>query len=217
NAARLGAAATVAAGGEPPGEDVLAAVDLPVRVEATGTGGDLSPAAYFGPGMGLLFLFLSVGVVARDLLAERRTGVLDRVRAAPVRDATIVAGKAVSVVVIGTTSLAVIWAATSLALGAAWGDPAGVALLIVTAALAVAGVAGLIAGLARTDQSAETLTTVVAFVFALIGGAFIPPGSLPDALRHLSVLTPTGWALRGFAELAAGGGGAADVLPHAAV
>src|SRR5690606_26205451 len=92
NAARLGAAATVAAGGEPPGEDVLAAVDLPVRVEATGTGGDLSPAAYFGPGMGLLFLFLSVGVVARDLLAERRTGVLDRVRAAPVRDATIVAG-----------------------------------------------------------------------------------------------------------------------------
>lgn len=216
NAARLGAAATVAAGGELPSPDDLAAVELPVRVDATGTGGDVSPAAYFGPGMGLLFLFLSVGVVARDLLADRRTRLLDRIRAGPVRDGAIVAGKGLSVLTIGTTSLLVIWAVTSLALGADWGDPAGVTLLIVASAVAVAGIAGLIAAVARSEQSAETLTTVVAFVFAMIGGAFIPPGSLPDALQRLSLLTPTGWALQGFADLSAGGGDVADVVPHVA-
>jgi len=217
NAARLAAATTVAGGGRVPSDDVLAGIELPVQIRTTGSGGDVSPAAYFGPAMGLLFLFLSVGAISRDLLTEKRIGLLDRVRAGPVHAATIVAGKGLSVVIIGATSLCVIWLATSLALGADWGDPIGVVLLIVAAALAVAGIAGLIAGVARTEQSADALATLVAFVFALVGGAFIPPGDMPDALARLSLLTPTGWALRGFAELSAGSGGVADVVPHVLV
>ena len=110
-----------------------------------------------------------------------------------------------------------IWAVTSLVLGADWGDPLGVVLLIVAAALAVAGIAGFIAGVARTEQSADSLATAVAFVFALLGGAFIPPGDLPDTLARLTVLTPTGVALRGFAELSAGGGDAVSVVPEVLV
>jgi ABC-2 type transport system permease protein len=117
-------------------------------------------------------------------------------------------------VVVGMSSLFVIWAVTSLALGADWGDPVGVVLLIVAAALVVAGVAGLIAGVARTEQAADSLATAVAFVFALLGGAFIPPGNLPDALQQLTVLTPTGLALRGFAELSAGEGDVASIAPY---
>jgi ABC-2 type transport system permease protein len=217
NAARLAAAIALATGGSMPSSESLTAIELPVQIDTTGTGGDVSPAAYFGPAMGLLFLFLSVGVIARDLLTEKRIGLLDRVRAGPVRDAAILTGKGASAVVIGTTSLLVIWAVTALALGADWGDPLGVVLLVLAAALAVAGIAGLIAGIARTEQSADTLATVAAFVFALIGGAFIPPGQMPDALQRLSLLTPTGWALRGFAELSAGGGGVADIVPHVLV
>ena len=217
NAARLAVTAAVASGGDVPSAGALAGVELPVQVESTGSGGDISPAAYFGPAMGLLFLFLSVGVAARDLLADRRTGLLDRIRAGPVSDTAIIGGKGVSVVLIGVTSLAVIWAVTTFGMGADWGDPAGVALLVLASALAVGGIAGFVAGVARSEQSADTLTTVVAFVFALLGGAFIPPGDLPGALQGLSLLTPTGWALQGFAELSAGGGGVADVGPHVLV
>ena len=216
NAARLAAATSTALGGPVPSDDDLASIDLPVQVEATGTGGDVSPAAYFGPSMGLLFLFLSVSAISRDLLMERRIGLLDRVRAAPVRDAALLAGKGASVVVTGVSSLTVICLVTSLALGADWGDPFGVALLIVAAALAVAGIAGLIAALARTEQAADSLATAVAFVFALLGGAFIPLGDMPDALQRLSLFTPTGVALRGFAELSAGGGDTASVVPYVA-
>jgi ABC-2 type transport system permease protein len=214
NAARLAAARSAALGGPVPGAETLAAIDLPVQVETTGTGGDVSPAAYFGPSMGLLFLFLSVSAIARDLLEEKRIGLLDRVRAGPVGDAAILAGKGAGVVVVGMSSLFVIWAVTSLALGADWGDPVGVVLLIVAAALVVAGVAGLIAGVARTEQAADSLATAVAFVFALLGGAFIPPGNLPDALQQLTVLTPTGLALRGFAELSAGEGDVTSIAPY---
>jgi ABC-2 type transport system permease protein len=214
NAARLAAATAVAMGAPAPGPEALGGIDLPVQVDMQGSGGDVSPATYFGPSMGLFFLFLSLGVVARDLLAEKRVGLLDRLRAGPVRDAAILAGKGLSVVVVGTTSLLVIWAVTALALGADWGDPVGVVLLIAASALAVAGLAGLVASLARTEQSAETLATVVAFVFAMVGGSFIPLGDLPEGLRRLSLLTPNGWAMRGFAELSAGGGDVSDIVPH---
>jgi ABC-2 type transport system permease protein len=217
NAARLGAATATATGGAVPSDEALAGIELPVQIDTTGTGGEASPAAYFGPAMGLLFLFLSVGAVARDLLTEKRIGLLDRLRAGPVSDTAILAGKGASVLAIGTTSLLVIWAVTSLALGADWGDPVGVVVLVVAAALAVAGIAGLIAGVARTERAADTLASVVAFVFAIIGGAFIPLGELPTALQRLALLTPTGWALRGFAELSAGRGGVADIVPHALV
>jgi ABC-2 type transport system permease protein len=214
DAARLAVATSGVLGTPPPDADALAAIDLPVAVDVTGTGGDVSPAAYFGPAMGLLFLFLSVGVMARDLLVEERTRLIDRLRAGPVGDGAILVGKGVSVLAIGVSSLLVIWAVTSRALGADWGDPLGVLVLIVAAALAVAGIAGLIAAVARTEQQADTLATTLAFVFALVGGAFIPPGLMPAALRALSLFTPTGAALHGFAELSAGEGTLVDVVPY---
>jgi ABC-2 type transport system permease protein len=214
DAARLAVATSGVLGTPPPDADALAAIDLPVTVDVTGTGGDVSPAAYFGPAMGLLFLFLSVGVMARDLLVDERTRLIDRLRAGPVGDSAILVGKGVSVLAIGVSSLLVIWAVTSLALDADWGDPLGVLVLIVAAALAVAGIAGLIAAVARTEQQADTLATTLAFVFALVGGAFIPPGLMPAALRALSLFTPTGAALHGFAELSAGEGTLVDVVPY---
>jgi ABC-2 type transport system permease protein len=217
NAARLAAATTAAGGGGVPPEDELAGLELPVEISQSGSGGDVSPAAYFGPAMALLFLFLLVGVLARDLLTEQRLRVLDRVRAAPVRDTAILAGKAASVVAIAIVTLGVIWAVTGVALGADWGDPLGVALLIVAASLAIAGVSGLVAALARTENTADTVATFVAFVFALIGGNFVPPGALPEVLRRLSLFTPNGWAVQGFAELSVGGGTAPDVIPHVVV
>ena len=217
DAARLAAATAIALGDPVPDADALTAIELPVAVEQEGTGGDVSPAAYFGPSMGIFFLFLSIGTVARDLLTDKRTGVVDRIRAGPVGAGALLAGKGLAVVVTGVTSLLVIWGATAVLLGADWGEPTGVVVLIVSAALAVAGVAGLLAALARTEQSADTLATAVALVFALVGGSFLPPGSLPESVRRLGLLTPTGWAQRGFAELAAGNGTVVDVVPAAAV
>jgi ABC-2 type transport system permease protein len=217
NAARLAGATVAAEGGAAPSAAELARIELPITTRQQGSGDEVSPAAYFGPSMGLLFLFLTVGVVSRGLLDERRRHVLDRMRAAPVQPWAILAGKCASTVVLAALSLATIWLVTVLALGADWGDPAGVALLIGTAALAVAGIAGVVAAVAKTEQAADTFATVVAFTLALIGGNFIPPGDLPDTLRRISLVSPNGWALQGFAELSAGGGTVADVLPHAAV
>lgn len=213
-AARLAALTAAEVGDRVPGDDVLAAIDLPLEVTTTGTGGDVSPAAYFGPSMGLLFLFLSMGNVARDLLAEKRVQLLDRLRAGPVRDGTLVAGRGLSVVAVGVTSLCVIWAVTTVALGAHWGPPLGVVAVILAASLAVAGIAGLVAAVARTDQSADVLASMIGFAFAMVGGAFIPLGSMPEGLQRLALLTPIGQALRALADLSAGSGEVGAVVPQ---
>jgi ABC-2 type transport system permease protein len=215
-AGRLAVATATATGAQPPSEAALAQIDLPIAVEATGTGGNASPAAYFGPAMGLLFLLLSLGVVARDLQEEKRTGLLDRVRSGPVGAWAIIAGRGLSTVAASVLSLVVIWAFTSVVLGADWGDPAGVVAVILAASLAVAGIAGFVAAVARTEQSAETLALVAGFVSALLGGAFIPLGQLPPLLAALGLLTPLGQALRAFALLSAGDATLADVLPWVA-
>jgi ABC-2 type transport system permease protein len=214
DAGRLAAAATVLRGADPPPADELAAIELPIAVEQRPAGDSVSPAAYFAPAMGLLFLFFTVGGIARSLLRERRAGILDRMRVAPVTTTDILVGKAVFTFTLGLLSLLVIWAATYVTLGADWGAPLGVLMLLVAATLAVTGIAGLIAAVARTEQAADGLATGVALVFALVGGSFIPVGNLPEAFGTLSLLSPNGVALRGFTELSSADAAPADVLPH---
>lgn len=218
DAARLAVAASLIAGGQPPNVRQLAAeLQPPITVELRSPGEEPSPAAHFGPGMGLLFLFLTVGLVARGLIEERRRGLLDRIRAAPIRLSALLVGRCLSVVAISAVSLMVIWAATTLLLGAEWGDPVGVTALIGAASLAVAGIAGLLASLVRTERTADTAATLVAFVLSLIGGNLLPLADLPEGLRRLSLFTPNGWALQGFAELSVGGGSLSDIAVHIGV
>lgn len=196
---------------------LVAELEPPITVDLRSPGEEPSPAAHFGPGMGLLFLFLTVGIVARGLIEERRRGLLDRIRAAPVRLSALLVGRCLSVVAISAVSLTVIWAATTVLLGADWGSPFGVLALIGAASLAVAGIAGLIASLVRTERTAETVATLVAFALSLVGGNMLPLADLPEGLRRLSLFTPNGWALQGFAELSVGGGSLADVALHVGV
>jgi ABC-2 type transport system permease protein len=217
NAGRLASLTLLAQGRASPSPASLLHLDLPVSLQQEGSGARLSPAATIGPGMALLFLFLSVSFVARSLLEERRLRVLDRIRAAPVSLTAVLIGKAIGLILASVASVCVLWGMTSLLLGAAWGDPAGVLLLTLASALSVAGVAGLVAGVAASEQTADQLATMVGFGFGILGGSLVPLSQLPPTLLKVSLFTPNGWALRGFAELSAGQGAVVDVLPHVLV
>lgn len=164
----------------------------------------LRPAAYFGPGMALFFLFFSVGIGARSILAERQSGTLARLRAAPVRPGVILGGKVLATFVLGWTSMITLIVATSVLLGAQWGHPVAVLALVTAAVLAVMGIVVLVMSLARTDAQAGAYGSVVAIVLALLGGSFVPISFAPAILRKLTLLTPNGWALHAFTDLATG-------------
>ena len=219
HASQIAVAATLAAGPQPPSsrdiDETVAAVaslSIPLTVDQEAAGAPYSPVAYFGPAMAMVFLFFTIGAGARSVMAERKEGTLQRVRAAPITDASILLGKTASVVLLGLMSLLVIWLVTTVAFGADWGEPAAVLAVIVGVVCSISGISIFVTGLARTDAQADGLTAMVAFVLALVGGNFIQPGAMPEALEAVSVYTPNGLALRAFTQIGAADAGLGDVL-----
>lgn len=161
-------------------------------------------ASYFGPSMAVFFVFFVVALGPAGLLRQRRQGTLARLHAAPIPPWTILAGVSLSILALAALSMAVMWAVTSLAFDATWGDPVGVVLLCAAVVLAATGITAMIATLARTDQQVDGWTSIVVFSLALLGGSFSNIADMPVALQRVAQLTPNGWAMRGFVDLAAG-------------
>jgi ABC-2 type transport system permease protein len=172
---------------------------------------DYSLMAFFAPGMAMIFLFFVMGAAARSVLTERRQGTLPRMLAGPVSVHGILLGKTLAVVALGLTGMLTVWGITSVGFGVDWGDPLGVALVILGAVIAVAGVSLVITGLARDEQQSEALTIVFSLAFAVLGGSFIYSGA--GFLAAVRPFTPNGLALTAFTELAAAEAGALEVLP----
>lgn len=193
--------------GESPGDElvsqVLAQPPALTLAELELDGSEVSTSAFYGAAMSILFLFFTVGFAARSLLAERRDGTLARILATPTRPGSVVAGKTLAVSLLGLAGFVTVWLVTSLGFDADWGNPLGVILVMLATVFAIAGVATLVASLAKTEQQADAYTSVVTFALALLGGNFVGPGQGPSVLQTLSLLTPNGWSLRAFTELSA--------------
>jgi ABC-2 type transport system permease protein len=217
-ATRLAVAAAVVSGqqsGQPvdPAQVAADARDLasPLQVQPTDVRSTFSVIGYFAPAMAMLFLFFTLGAGARSVISERNEGTLQRVRAAPVTSGAVLLGKTLAVLVQGLLSVFTIWAVTSLAFGVDWGDPLGVAAVLAAVVVSIAGIALLITGLARTENQADGLTTIIALALAVLGGSFFFGGA--GAVAALKPFTPNGRALLALTELSAGEATLFDVLP----
>ncbi len=187
-----------------------------IRLTArTFEGGEpLDPLSYLAAGMAAFFVFFVVPYGITGLLEERQLGTMSRLLAAPIPPGAIQLSKLLGAFVLGITSMAVLSVASHLLLGAEWGPPLGVAILIVVLVLAAMGVMSLVAVFAHTAEQAGNYQAVVAIVLGLSGGVFFPIPGDAAVLRVVTSLSPHGWFLRGMNALAASGQWSA-VLPAA--
>ena len=107
--------------------------------------------------------------------------------------------------------------ASRLLFGARWGNPIAAGAVIVAMAFAVTAITACVLTFARTEQQIGLSMSVVTYAMALLGGNFVSLQQAPELLRRLSLVTPNGWALRAFGDLAADGGGITTVLRPLAV
>ena len=218
NAVRLAIAAVLEPHSTAPAElDALVeratAVANPVTMVNLGASTkELDVTTYFAAGMAVFFLFFTVQFGVASLLEERKEGTLSRLLAAPIGRASILGGKLLMSFVLGVLSMTTLIVATSLLLGAKWGSPVGVALLVLAGVLAAIGVMALVATLAKTAEQAGSWQSIIAVVLGMLGGVFFPISQAPGILPKLSLLTPQAWFMRGLSDLA-GGGGWTVVLP----
>jgi ABC-2 type transport system permease protein len=197
---------------------IVAAAQQPA-IALVDTGADLrqlSWATFFSSAMAVLFLFFAVQSGMLSLFEERRQGTLARMLAGPIRPGTILAGKAIGSFVTGVTSLVVLIVATTVMLGADWGPPPGVALIVVSAVISAIGITTLVTSFMKTADGAGAANSAVAMTLGILGGTFSPTAQAPEAMQALSLATPHAWFLRGLAEMQ-GGGTIADALPAVGV
>lgn len=187
---------------------------LPVEVTEAATR-QLDSATYLTAGMAIFFVFFIAGTSMTSMLDERREGTMSRLLGAPIAPGSILAGKSLTSVLMALVSMTVLMVAAVFLMGADWGHPAGAAILVVTAVLAVSALMTTVSGFARTAEQAGNLQSIVAVTLAMLGGTFVPISGDDTLLGMLSLATPNAWFLRGLAESAGGGWTAA--LPAAAV
>ena len=163
-----------------------------------------SQSTFFAIGMAVFFLFFAVEFGVRGLLEEREEGTLSRLLVAPISPSSVIGGKALASLSVGLVSTVLLVLATTWLLGARWGDPLGVALLGLAGVLAAVGVTALTATLAASTAQAGAFVSIVAVVGGLLGGTFFPI-SQAGFLGTIRFLSPQGWLMEGFQELAFGG------------
>jgi ABC-2 type transport system permease protein len=174
---------------------------------------NLDPKTYYAAGMAVFFLFFTVQFGISTLLDERRDGTLARLAVAPMHRRAIIAGKALTSIVLGVVAVAALALSSSLLLGARWGNPLGVALLIGAGVIAATAVMALVVTLARTPEQAGYWQAIVALVLGMLGGAFFPVAQAGGAVQSLSLVTPHAWFLRGLRDLAGGAPASAALAP----
>jgi ABC-2 type transport system permease protein len=165
-----------------------------------------SSTTYYGASMAVLFVFFAAQFGVVGLLAERRTGTLARMLASPVGPGAILLGKVLVSLILAVVSMSVMVLATTVLLGASWGDPVAVTGLVLVVSIAATGIATLVVGFARTEEQAGGAIAIVALTLAVLGGSFFPLSQAPEGLASLSLITPHSWFIRGINDLAAGGG-----------
>jgi ABC-2 type transport system permease protein len=211
-AARLAIFTTSQVSGVPPGPDFVGSLQGDPAsaaftyqlIDTTAETRQLDATTYYAAGMAIFFMFFTVQFGVVGLLEEERDGTLTRLFAAPISRWSVVMGKATLSFALGAFSLLVLVVATTLIMGAEWGPPLGVFLLVVAAVMAGTAIMGVTAAGAKTPEGAQNLGSIIAVTLGLLGGVFFPLGGGDDLMSRLTYLTPHAWFLRGLGDIAGG-------------
>lgn len=191
-------------------EEVASAVPLLTTADVESTATILDTTTLLMAGMALFFAFFTAGMPLLGIVEERDQSTLDRLLVAPIPAGSVLAGKTVAALILGTISLVALVAASSVIMGADWGPLVAAIPLGVAAIVAVAGIMSIAGSLARTAEAAGNVQAIVAVVLAILGGAFVPiPASSDGLLATLQELTPHGWFFEGLGAIQAGDAAAA--------
>jgi ABC-2 type transport system permease protein len=161
----------------------------------------LDATSYLAAGMAAFFVFFTVQFGVTGLLEETQQGTMPRLLAAPIVPAAIHVGKASVATVLGLGSMTVLAIASRLLLGAYWGAPLGVAILIVAIVASAIGLMTLVGSFARTAEQAGNLQSIVAIVLGMMGGVFFPIPLGEGILGVFGRIAPHGWFIRGLGDL----------------
>jgi ABC-2 type transport system permease protein len=172
-------------------------------VRLPGFGAETSYLAYLAPGQIVFTVFLAVSWSGATLLADYRSGYLDKLRAAPIRRYAILAGELVPLA-IECVAMAGIILALSVFMGASVATriPGVILILALSAAFGIAwsGTSFIPALVTRNEQATGALSLLF-FPIAFMSTAFVPAALMPEWLQALNVVNPISYVIEAMRAL----------------
>ena len=168
-----------------------------------GFGDQKSYLDYLLPGQIAFTAFFAVAWSGGNLLADYRSGYLDKLRAAPIRRYAILAGELVPLALeVAMMSAIILVIGVLLGANVATGLTGALAIILLAAGFGVAwsGVSFVPALVTKNEQATSTLSLLL-FPIAFMSTAFVPVALMPDWLQTLNVLNPISYiieAMRAF-------------------
>lgn len=172
------------------------------------------------PAWALFGMFFIITPLSGMLVRERRLGVMERLRIAPVSLYTTIWGKISAFACVNLLQLALMLAVGMFVLP--WFGFPGLDVLNhigplfaigIAASLAATGFGMLIGSLVRTSEQANVIGPFIIVILAAIGGILVPVYLLPEGLKKVTEFSPMYWALQAFIDVFVRNASTWDILP----
>ena len=155
-------------------------------------------------------------------LQERTQGTLTKLRSVGISSSALLVGKLLPYVVVNLVQVAVMLAVGLWAVPALGGDaltlghsPVGLFVMALAVAAASVSYALLVANLVRTTEQATIVTGATNLLLGALGGVMVPRSVMPEALQHLSFVSPMAWGVDGFLDILLRDGTLRTIAPDA--
>lgn len=168
-------------------------------------------------GFSIMFLMITLMMVTGVFLDARKNGVWSRILTTPSSRFSIVGGYLLSFFLIGWFQFGSLMVLTSLIFGVSWGDVWAEIVLVSALLLSTVGLGLAIAGFVRTSEQQAAIGNLVIVSSCMLGGVFWPLEVVPKFMQNIAEFVPQTWAMRGFAEVVARGGGIPEIWGPVAI
>ena len=198
------------------GNNAAGGLSMPfsTRDEAMSSGPKYNGYAHAFAGMAVQFiLFMGIDAGIGILLA-RRTGIWNRLLAAPISIGTILAARAISCALIALGILFFIFTVAGLFFEVQIsGSFVGFIGVCAAFALLTATFGLLIAAFGKTPEAARGMAIFATLIMVMLGGAWVPSFIFPQWMQTFTLVVPTRWAVDGLDAMTWRGLGLDVALP----
>jgi ABC-2 type transport system permease protein len=194
---------------------------LSVKVEQTGEQASSSQqraAAQVSPGMMVQFVILGLINSAMVLMLERKTHALTRMLTTPISRVEIIAGHVLAMLLLTLLQEIILVAFGQIFYNVNYlREPLATLLVMVALALWTSSLGLLIGVFAKVQDQVVAFSMIAMFVFAMLGGCWVPLDITGPVFSAVAHITPTAWAMDGFQNIIVRGQGLSAVLLPVAI
>jgi ABC-2 type transport system permease protein len=169
-------------------------------------------------GWAIMFLMFALNGTATSLFEEKKSGMFQRLLAAPVTRAQILWSRFLFGIILGLVQLVTVFSVGSFLYGIdVIGHLGNLTVVCIAAAAACTALGMFIASISDSQEAAMGIATFLVLTMSACGGAWFPISFMPEFMQQIARFTITYWAMDGFAQVLWAGKSILQILPTVGV